>query len=202
MPARLQGSEGATHALEFSAHGFGLVLLPRSASGVSRTGVVFNLKTAVDAILGPSSSCYDCTNDCSAMHPIGEIPNNCNSLWIQLGAELAGVQLLFLGSNISLTASSGSRPKSSCGRTRDTELSRASSVISLPCCSHAKQIFSIPPLWNTRQPDFTDLQLHPLYSNSRISQDLPDMPLPTFAINMNDLMNGGAYLGVGRGWQM
>ena len=143
-PPVVREVRGAPHALEFSAHGFGLVLLPRSASRVSRTGVVFNLKTSVDAILGPSSRGYDCTNDCSAMHRIGEIPNNCKCLWIQLGAELAGVQLLFLGSNISLTARSGSRPKSSCGRTRDTELSRASSVISLPCCSHAKQISSIP----------------------------------------------------------
>jgi hypothetical protein len=31
------------------------------------------------------------------MHRIGEIPNNCKCLWIQVGAELVGVQLLFLG---------------------------------------------------------------------------------------------------------
>ena len=33
------------------------------------------------------------------MHRIGEIPNDCKCLWIQVGAELAGVQLLFLGSS-------------------------------------------------------------------------------------------------------
>jgi hypothetical protein len=55
-----------------------------------------NLKNSVDAILEPSSNCYGCTNDCSATHKIGEIPNNsCKCLWIQVGAELAGVQLLF-----------------------------------------------------------------------------------------------------------
>jgi hypothetical protein len=34
--------------------------------------------------------CYDCTNDCSAMHRIGGIPNNCKCLWIQVGREPAG----------------------------------------------------------------------------------------------------------------
>ena len=33
------------------------------------------------------------------MHRIGGIQNNCKSLWIQVNAELAGVQLLFLGSS-------------------------------------------------------------------------------------------------------
>jgi hypothetical protein len=41
--------------------------------------------------------CYDCINDCFAMHQIGEIPNNCKCLSIHVGAELAGFQLLFLG---------------------------------------------------------------------------------------------------------
>jgi hypothetical protein len=36
-------------------------------------------------------------DDCSAMHRIGGIPNDCKCLWLQAGAELAGVQLLFLG---------------------------------------------------------------------------------------------------------
>src|ERR1700677_1128502 len=42
--------------------------------------------------------CYECTNDCSAMHRNGEVLNNCKCLWIQVGAELAAVQLLYLGS--------------------------------------------------------------------------------------------------------
>jgi hypothetical protein len=32
----------------------------------------FTLKTAVDAILGPSSACYECSNDGSAMHRLVE----------------------------------------------------------------------------------------------------------------------------------
>jgi hypothetical protein len=32
------------------------------------------------------------------MHRNGEVLNNCKCLWIQVGAELAAVQLLFLGS--------------------------------------------------------------------------------------------------------
>jgi hypothetical protein len=35
------------------------------------------------------------------MHRIGGIPNNCKFLWIQANAELARVQLLFLGASIS-----------------------------------------------------------------------------------------------------
>jgi hypothetical protein len=35
------------------------------------------------------------------MQRIGEIPNSCKCLWIQIGRELAGVQLVFLGSTLS-----------------------------------------------------------------------------------------------------
>jgi DNA-binding transcriptional LysR family regulator len=41
---------GQAHALEFAAQGFGLALLPRSATRVSRTGVVF--KALTDRYLG------------------------------------------------------------------------------------------------------------------------------------------------------
>ena len=34
--------------------------------------------------------CHDCTNNCSAIHRIGGIPNNCKCLWIQVGREPAG----------------------------------------------------------------------------------------------------------------
>src|ERR1700723_4459774 len=49
---------------------------------------------------GRQVHCYECSNNCSAMHRIGGIPNNCKFLWIQANAELAGVQLLFLGSSM------------------------------------------------------------------------------------------------------
>ena len=41
------------------------------------------------------------------MRRIGVIPNNCKCLWIQVGAELAEVQLLFLGLYTSSTSFSG-----------------------------------------------------------------------------------------------
>jgi hypothetical protein len=58
-------------------------------------GQVLNLKTAVDAILEPLSALFDCINDFSAVHRIGEIPNNCKCLWIQGSAELAGGNCCF-----------------------------------------------------------------------------------------------------------
>ena len=42
--------ESATHALEFAAHGSGIALLPRSASRISYSGVVF--KVLSDRYLG------------------------------------------------------------------------------------------------------------------------------------------------------
>lgn len=45
-----------THALEFVAHGFGLALLPRSASHVSHTGVVF--KPLADRYLGIETALF------------------------------------------------------------------------------------------------------------------------------------------------
>jgi hypothetical protein len=62
--------------------------------GAIQGSASINLKTAVDAILGLSSNCYDRTNGYSAMRLIGEISNNCKCLWTQIGTELAGVQLL------------------------------------------------------------------------------------------------------------
>jgi hypothetical protein len=56
--------------------------------------ISFLLKTAVDAISWPLSALLECTNNCSAIHRMGEIPNSCKYLWIQADRELAGVQLL------------------------------------------------------------------------------------------------------------
>ena len=61
-----------------------------------------SLKTAVDALFGAVQRYGDSTNNCSALFRTGEIPNGCKCLWIQAGRELATVQRLFLGSELSV----------------------------------------------------------------------------------------------------